>query len=107
MSTKKEIKFLNFNLKHVVLCGVVLIFAVYSVVTLISLYSQIGQKKSELESIKDEIAIQEIKNEEMQVSAYSEDLNPEFSGNVLEEYCEANPQVKKIVHYMLNGLKEI
>ena len=80
MSTKKEFKFLNFNLKHVVLCGVVLIFAVYSVVTLISLYSQIGQKKSELESIKDEIAIQEIKNEEMNELYNSSD--EEFSGYI-------------------------
>ena len=47
------------------LCVVVLIFAVYSVVTLVNLYSQIGQKKSELEAINGEIAIQEIKNEEM------------------------------------------
>ena len=80
MSKKKEIKFLNFDLKHIVLCGVVLIFAVYSVVTLISLYSQIGQKKSELESIKDEIAIQEIKNEEMNELYNSSD--EEFSGYI-------------------------
>ena len=46
------------------------------------------------------INYKEIKNEEMQVSSYSVDLNPELSGNVLEEYCEVNPQVKKIVHYI-------
>ena len=42
----------------------------------------------------------EIKNEEMQISAYSVDVNRELPANVLEEYCEANPQVKKIVHYI-------
>ncbi|MBQ6626644.1 MAG: septum formation initiator family protein [Ruminococcus sp.] len=65
MSTKKETKNSRFNLRQIVLCVVVLIFAVYSVVTLVNLYSQIGQKKSELEAINGEIAIQEIKNEEM------------------------------------------
>lgn len=65
MSKKKEAKISRFNLKHIVLCGVVLVFAVYSVVTLVSLYSQIVEKKSELDSINDEISIQEIKNEEM------------------------------------------
>lgn len=65
MSTKKETKNSRFNLRQIVLCVVVLIFAVYSVVTLVNLYSQIGVKKGELEAINDEIAIQEIKNEEM------------------------------------------
>ncbi len=65
MSTKKETKNSRFNLRQIVLCVVVLIFAVYSVVTLVNLYSQIGIKKGELEAINGEIAIQEIKNEEM------------------------------------------
>ncbi|MBQ8861072.1 MAG: septum formation initiator family protein [Ruminococcus sp.] len=47
------------------LCIVVLVFTVYSVVTLVDLYSQIAEKKSELEDINNEITIQEIKNEEM------------------------------------------
>ena len=65
MSTKKENKVSRFNLKHLVLCGVALVFAVYSVISLVSLYSQIGQKKSELESINAQIEVQELKNEEM------------------------------------------
>lgn len=65
MSTKnKNKKPLSFW-RYIVLSVVVLIFAVYSVVTLINLYSQISQKKNELEGINDEIAIQEIKNKEM------------------------------------------
>lgn len=64
MSKKESNKSLR-GLKYIVLCVVVLIFAVYSVVTLVDLYSQIGEKKSELDSINDEITIQEIKNEEI------------------------------------------
>lgn len=63
--SKKEVKKPLLNLRYVVLCIVVLVFAVYSVVTLIDLYSQIAQKKSELEDLNSEITIQEIKNEEM------------------------------------------
>lgn len=63
--SKKESKKLPHGLKYIVLCVVVLIFAVYSVVTLVDLYSQIGEKKSELDAINDEITIQEIKNEEI------------------------------------------
>ena len=64
MSKKESNKSLR-GLKYIVLCVVVLIFAVYSVVTLVDLYSQIGEKKSELDAINDEITIQEIKNEEI------------------------------------------
>jgi len=52
-------------LKYFVLCAVVLVFAIYSLVTLVSLYSQIGDKKGELKEINNKIAIQEIKNEDM------------------------------------------
>lgn len=73
-NTKKPIK----NLRYVVLCVVILFFAVYSVVTLVDLYSQIGEKKKELEEINDEIKIQEIKNKEMDDLYNSTD--EEFSG---------------------------
>ncbi len=63
--SKQEVKKPLFNLRYIVLCIVVLVFTVYSVVTLVDLYSQIAEKKSELEDINNEITIQEIKNEEM------------------------------------------
>ncbi len=63
--SKKESRKSPHGLKYILLCVVVLIFAVYSVVTLVDLYSQIGEKKSELDAINDEITIQEIKNEEI------------------------------------------
>ena len=81
MSVKESKKPL-LNLRYIVLCVVVLVFAVYSVVTLIDLYSQIGEKKSELEALQDEIAIQEIKNEEMNDLYNSSD--EEFSKYVEE-----------------------
>lgn len=65
MSAKKDNKKSLSALRYIVLCVVVLFFAVYSVVTLVNLYSRIGDKKSELDAINDKIAIQEIKNEEM------------------------------------------
>ncbi len=80
MGTEKETKKLQLNLRYLVLCAVILVFAVYSVVTLVDLYSQIAVKKSELESINDEITIQEIKNEEMNELYNSSD--EEFSGYV-------------------------
>ncbi len=63
--SKKEVKKPLLNLRYIVLCVVVLVFAVYSVVTLVNIYSQISEKKSELEEIQGEITVQEIKNEEM------------------------------------------
>ena len=80
--SEKETKKPLLNLRYVVLCVVVLVFAVYSVVTLIDLYSQIGEKKSELDALNDEIAIQEIKNEEMNDLYNSSD--EEFSKYVEE-----------------------
>lgn len=80
--SEKESKKPLLNLRYIVLCVVVLVFAVYSVVTLIDLYSQIGEKKSELQALNDEIAIQEIKNEEMNDLYNSSD--EEFSKYVEE-----------------------
>ncbi|MBQ7965349.1 MAG: septum formation initiator family protein [Ruminococcus sp.] len=80
--SEKESKKPLLNLRYIVLCVVVLVFAVYSVVTLIDLYSQIGEKKSELDTLNDEIAIQEIKNEEMNDLYNSSD--EEFSKYVEE-----------------------
>lgn len=80
--SEKESKKPLLNLRYIVLCVVVLVFAVYSVVTLIDLYSQIGEKKSELDALNDEIAIQEIKNEEMNDLYNSSD--EEFSKYVEE-----------------------
>lgn len=78
--SKKEEKKPLLNLRYLVLCVVVLVFAVYAVITLVDLYSQIGDKKNELEALNDEITVQEIKNEEMEnLYNYSDE---EFSGYV-------------------------
>ena len=49
-----------------VLVGIVaVIFVVYSVISLIGLQSQINERRGQLEEIKSEIKVQEIKNDEM------------------------------------------
>ena len=63
--SKKEVKKPLLNLRYIVLCVVGFVFAVYSVVTLVNIYSQISEKKSELKELQGEITVQEIKNEEM------------------------------------------
>ena len=40
-------------------------FAVYAVISLASIHAQINERRRELEEIRDEITVQEIKNEEM------------------------------------------
>ena len=85
--SEKESKKPLLNLRYVVLCVVVLVFAVYSVVTLIDLYSQICEKKSELEALNYEIEIQELKNKEMNDIYNSSD--EEFSEYV-EEIAREN-----------------
>ena len=49
-------------------------FAVYAVITLVGLHSQIAEKRAELEEIQGEITVQEIKNDEMnRMYNYSDD----------------------------------
>lgn len=81
MSTKKKTTNKSSNMRYIVLCAVILFFAVYAVVTLVNLYSEIGDKKQELNAINGEITIQEIKNDEMDSLYNSSD--EEFS-----EYME-------------------
>ena len=56
-------------------------FVVYSVVSIAGLQSQIRERRQELEAIKDEITVQEIKNEEMN-KTYN------LSGDERSEYIE-------------------
>ena len=41
-------------------------FLIYSMVSIIGIRSQIRERRAELEELKEQIAVQEIKNEEMQ-----------------------------------------
>lgn len=89
----KETKKPLLNLRYVVLCVVVLVFAIYSVVTLIDLYSQIGEKKNQLEELNHEIEIQEYKNNEMNEIYNSSD--EEFSQYVEEKAREELDYIKE------------
>mgnify|MGYP002516716396 CR=1 FL=1 len=81
MSTKNKSNKSSSYFRYILLCVVVLFFVIYAVVTLASLYSQIGDKKAELQQINNKISIQEIKNGEMNKLYNSSD--EEFS-----EYIE-------------------
>ncbi len=81
MSTKNKTNKSSSNFRYILLCFVVLFFVVYAVVTLVGLYSEIGDKKNELQQINNKITIQEIKNTEMDKLYNSSD--EEFS-----EYIE-------------------
>lgn len=49
-------------------------FAIYAVITLVGIHSQIAEKRAELEEIQGEITVQEIKNDEMnRMYNYSDD----------------------------------
>lgn len=82
MSTNNKNKKQTALLRNILLCTVILFFAIYSVVTLVSLYSEIAQKKGELNNLNEEISIQEIKNDEMDKLYNSS--NEEFSGYIEE-----------------------
>lgn len=68
------------RLAFVALYVVVFIFAIYAVVTLVGLHSQIQERRAELEELQGEITVQEIKNDEMsKLYNYTDD---EFSDYV-------------------------
>ena len=65
---------------YILLYVAVFAFAVYAVITLVSLHSQINEKKQELSDIQGEITVQEIKNDDMsKMYNYTDD---EFSDYV-------------------------
>lgn len=81
MSIKNKTNKSSSFIRYILLCVVVLFFVIYAVVTLVGLYSEIGDKKNELQQINNKISIQEIKNNEMDKLYNSSD--EEFS-----EYIE-------------------
>lgn len=61
----EERGFFSSRVGIVLLTIVALAFIVYSLISLSGIHSQIRERQSELDEIKDEITVQEIKNEEM------------------------------------------
>ena len=53
------------RLAFVLIAVIAFAFMIYSVVSLVGIQSQINERRAELEEIKDQITVQEIKNEEM------------------------------------------
>lgn len=69
------------TLAYVLISLVAVAFVIYSVVSIVGLQGQIRERRAELDSIKDEITVQEIKNEEMN-KMYN------LSGDERSEYIE-------------------
>lgn len=72
----------NFWLLYLVIFG----FAVYSVITLVNQSIAIEAKKAELQKIRDEIVIEEIKNDEMSdVNNFTEEQKKEYIEQVARD----------------------
>ncbi len=68
------------KLGYVVLCVAIIAFSAYAAVTLINLHYRIAEKQSELDEIKSQVSVQELKNSEMKkLYEYSDE---EFSSYV-------------------------
>lgn len=77
-NTKAEKK--QSKLGYIVLCIAIIAFSAYAAVTLINLHYRIAGKQAELEQIKSEVSVQELKNSEMKkLYDYSDE---EFSSYV-------------------------
>lgn len=84
--------------KRNIIFGVLLVlFAAYAVVTLISQQVQINQKQSELSELEDKIIIQEVKNGEVeQVYKSSDKENEEYIKKIARDelgYAEPDERV--------------
>ncbi|MGN1112685.1 MAG: septum formation initiator family protein [Acutalibacteraceae bacterium] len=84
--------------KRSIVLGVLLVlFAAYAVVTLISQQIQINQKQSELSELEDKILIQEVKNGEVEKVYNSDDKeNEEYIRRIAREelgYAEPDERV--------------
>jgi cell division protein FtsB len=72
------------------------VFAIYAVYALITQYSVIDEKKAQLETLKDEITVQEIKNEEINnIYNLSDEDNEEYIEQKAKEdgYLHAGERV--------------
>ena len=69
------------RLAYVLISLIAAAFLIYSVISIAGLQGQIRERKAELDAIKDEITVQEIKNEEMN-KMYN------LSGDERSEYIE-------------------
>lgn len=68
------------KLGYIVLCVAIIAFSAYAAVTLINLHYRIADKQAELDEIKSQVSVQELKNSEMKkLYEYSDE---EFSSYV-------------------------
>ena len=78
----KKQKKKNFWLLYLVIFG----FAVYSVITLVNQSIAIEAKKAELQKVKDQIVVQEIKNDDLsEVNNFTEEQKKEYIEQVARD----------------------
>ncbi len=65
VSKESRAKFFSNNKTDIIIGAFLLLFIIYSVVTLISQQVEINNKTTELNDIKDQIIIEEVKNDEI------------------------------------------
>lgn len=91
---KRSIKKRNIN---VALSLVLIIFAFYAVFTLVNQQLEIAEKQQELESLQDQIVVQEVKNDEMkQVYELDDDENDAYIERVAREEFDYSKQGERV-----------
>lgn len=86
--------FLGSNVVKGVIVLLFIAFAIYSIVTVLNLNSQISSKKAEYKEINDKIKVQQIKNEEMEKMV-------NYKGDALSKYIER--VARDELDYVKNG----
>lgn len=85
------------RLLRAVLSGVLVVFALYVVITLVNQQVQIAEKKAQLKELNDEIIIQEVKNDEMkQVNEFDDSENDEYIERVAREEFDYSKQGERV-----------
>ena len=85
------------RLLNAVLSGVLIVFAFYVVFTLVNQQVEIAEKKAQLEELKEQIVIQEVKNDEMkQVNEYDDSENDAYIERVAREEFDYSKQGERV-----------
>lgn len=77
--------------------AVLVVFALYVVLTLVNQQMKISEKKAQLEAIQNEIVIQEVKNDEMrQVNEFDDSQNDAYIERVAREEFDYSKKGERV-----------
>lgn len=80
-----------------IISGLLVVFAVYVVFTLVHQQVEIAEKKDQLEKLNEEIVIQEVKNDEMkQVNEYDDSENDVYIERVARQEFDYSKQGERV-----------